>query len=434
MDVFINDLIYILSFKDTVLNIVLLGTVVLGAVSGLVGVFTMLNQKSLLTDAVAHSVLPGICMGFILSGTKNIFYLIPGALVSGFLAVFLVDWIVLKSKIKSDTAIAVVLSTMFALGVLILNGIQNSHNANQAGLSDFLFGKASTMMQNDVYVYLFLSFFVLLFILFTYKSLKVYLFDASFALSIGVSETKIRIILSSFIVLITAIGVQTVGVVLIAALLISPSVSGLLWSNRFNKALLFSAIFGAVAAFVGVVLSYLFPKMPTGPSVVLVLAFLAFISLLFSPKKGILVHNKLQRKNKTTILKDNLLKLIYKLNEKENDFNQWHSIHRLKVQEQFTWKQLSNGLRLLKNKKMLLKSHKGYKLSKKGLVEAQRIVRLHRLWELYLQEYMNLKDDHVHDSAESIEHLIDADLEKELLKILNQPQSDPHHKKIPYQN
>ena len=152
---YLQDFIYFFSFKDTSLNIVIFGTLFLGIASGLVGVLTVLSHRALIVDAISHSILPGVCLGFIFSGTKNPVYLIIGGLLSGFLSVLAINYISQKSKIKTDSAIAIVLSVFFSFGVLLLNFIQNSDNHNQTGLSDFLFGKASALLSKDVLVYLY---------------------------------------------------------------------------------------------------------------------------------------------------------------------------------------------------------------------------------------------------------------------------------------
>jgi manganese/zinc/iron transport system permease protein len=287
---YLKDLMYFFSFIDISLNIVILGTIILGVVSGLVGVLTVLSHRALIVDAISHSILPGVCIGFVLSGTKNPLYLIIGGLFSGFLSVLAVNFISQKSKIKTDSAIAIVLSTFFSLGVLILNFIQNSDNHNQTGLSDFLFGKANALISYDIKVFLILLIFILLVIWISFKSLKIYLFDSIFASSIGLPIFILQSVLTISIILITAIGVQTVGVVLMSALLVSPATSALLWQKKLHIVLLWAAIFSAISALLGVVISYIFPFFPTGPSIVIILSLITFFSVIFSP------HSKFKRK------------------------------------------------------------------------------------------------------------------------------------------
>ena len=282
---YLQDFIYFFSFKDTSLNIVIFGTLFLGIASGLVGVLTVLSHRALIVDAISHSILPGVCLGFIFSGTKNPVYLIIGGLLSGFLSVLAINYISQKSKIKTDSAIAIVLSVFFSFGVLLLNFIQNSDNHNQTGLSDFLFGKASALLSKDVLVYLYVLLIVLSIIGLTFRSLKIYLFDKTFSSTIGLPINFLQSILTFCIILITAIGVQTVGVVLMSALLVSPATSALLWQNKLQLVLLWAAIFSSISTLLGVVISFIFPFFPTGPSIVIVLSVIAFLSIILSKKK-----------------------------------------------------------------------------------------------------------------------------------------------------
>ncbi len=281
----LQDILYFFSFRDSSLNIVILGTFFLGIAAGLVGVFTVLSHRALIVDAISHSILPGVCIGFILSGTKNPMYLIIGGSISGFLSVLAINFITHKSKIKNDSAIAIVLSTFFSLGILCLNFIQNSNNPNQSGLSDFLFGKASALVSSDVYVFLSILICVIALFFISYRSLKVYLFDKIFAKTMGLSTYILQSILTFSIILISAIGVQTVGVVLMSALLVSPATSALLLQKKIHKVLLWSSIFSAISALLGVLISFIFPRFSTGPSIVIVLSLITFFTVIYSSKK-----------------------------------------------------------------------------------------------------------------------------------------------------
>lgn len=280
----IEDVLYFFSFSDTYLNTVILGTLFLGISAGIIGVFTVLSHRALIVDAISHSILPGVCIGFILSGTKNPIYLVVGGSVSGFISVLAVNFITHKSKIKTDSAIAIVLSTFFSLGVLLLNFIQNSHNHNQTGLSDFLFGKASALVTKDVYMFLIVLIFIITIILISYRSLKVYLFDKIFTKTIGLSTYLLQSILTFCIILISAIGIQTVGVVLMSALLVSPATSALLLQKSLYKVLILASVFSAISALIGVMISYVFPWISTGPSIIIVMSLNTFLSVLFSSK------------------------------------------------------------------------------------------------------------------------------------------------------
>ena len=270
---------------DLSIWIVFIGTALIGISAALVGTFTFLQKKSLIGDAISHSILPGIVLAYMISGERNTLNLMLGAFVAGWLATQQISWLQRKTKLKSDTIVAATLSIFFAVGLALLSYIQGRPDDGQAGLSDFLFGKASALLSKDVLVYLYVLLIVLSIIGLTFRSLKIYLFDKTFASTIGLPINFLQSILTFCIILITAIGVQTVGVVLMSALLVSPATSALLWQNKLQLVLLWAAIFSSISTLLGVVISFIFPFFPTGPSIVIVLSVIAFLSIILSKKK-----------------------------------------------------------------------------------------------------------------------------------------------------
>ena len=430
---FWNDFIYFFSFQDTNITNVVLGTLLLGFTCGIVGVLVVLNKKTLIVDAVSHSILPGICIGFMLSGVKNPIYLISGGMTTGALSVFLVDWVSKVSRIKKDAAIATILSILFSLGVILLNIIQHSENSNQSGLSDFLFGKAATIIRSDLYVFGTMCVIVLVIIPLFYQHFKIALFDNGFAKTIGLNEKLIQSLISGLIVISTAIGIQTVGIVLMSALIITPGSSAFFWTNNFKKSIIISGVFASISSVLGVFISYLSPNMPTGPWIIVMLSTIAVLSSFLS-KKGILIKRIKSIKNSRKMVSDNVLKIFYKLGEKENKINGKRSINDIKNFHPIATNELKKGLRILKIKGLILKNGLTWSLSEKGILEAKRIIRIHRLWELYMERFMQIQSDHVHESAESIEHIMTPKLEAELLKLMGKPEKDPHQQIIPYED
>lgn len=430
---FWDDFIYFFSFQDGNITNVLLGTLMLGFTCGIVGVLVVLNKKALIVDAVSHSILPGICIGFMLSGVKNPIYLIAGGMAAGALAVFLVDWLSKSSRIKKDAAIAITLSILFSVGVILLNLIQHSGNSNQSGLSDFLFGKAATIVRSDLYVFGAMSAIVLAIIPIFYQHFKIALFDGGFAKTIGLSEKLIQTLISGLIIISTAIGIQTVGIILMSALIITPASSAFFWTNNFKKSIILSGTFAAVSSVLGVFISYLSPDMPTGPWIIVVLSTIAILSAFFS-KKGLITKKIKAIKNGRKMISDNVLKVLYKLGEKQNQIDKGRSVREIQNFRSIASTELSQGLRILKSNGFVIEAGAIWTLTEKGITEAKRIIRIHRLWELYMQKFMQIQSDHVHESAESIEHIMTPELEAELLKTMGKPTNDPHQQKIPYED
>ena len=150
-------LIEFFMLTDPNVRYVVLGTMLLTGSAAMVGAFALLKKKVLVGDAVAHATLPGVCLAFLLTGTKHPLYLVLGAFIAGWLALLLMDQLTRRSKLKEDTAMALVLSVAFGLGLLLLTAIQHTGNAAQVGLQNFLLGKAATLVSDDLKVLVLLS-------------------------------------------------------------------------------------------------------------------------------------------------------------------------------------------------------------------------------------------------------------------------------------
>ena len=315
-----NSLLDFFSFADPNIRFVVIGSVLLTASSAIVGTFTFLHKKSLVGDAIAHAVLPGICLGFILSGTKNPAYLIAGAFITGWISLIGVEYITRHTRIKEDTAIGLVLSVFFGIGILMLTVIQKSGNAAQSGLDHFLFGKAAALVGQDLFVFGTVAVLLLIAVFLLFKEFALLAFDKDYAKAIGLPVRGIELTLTSLIVLAVVIGIQAVGVVLMAAILITPAAAARFWTNKINIMILLASIFGAFSGLSGAYISYIAPAMPTGPWIVIVISTVAFISFFFAPKRGVINRLLRQRNIRRTINDENVLKTLYQLGEENRNF------------------------------------------------------------------------------------------------------------------
>jgi manganese/zinc/iron transport system permease protein len=423
-----------LSFQDPTVRLVVAGTVLLSISAAVVGCFAYLRKRALVGDALAHSLLPGVAMAFLFSGQKDPWLLLLGAMVSGWLALGAMELIQQHTKLASETAIALVLSVFFGFGVLMLTYLQHHGGGDQAGLDQFLFGNAASMRSSDLYAYGLVGIVLLVIIGAFYKELKLYCFDPDHAQAIGLPTRVLRYMLNTMTVLATAIGIQSVGVVLMAALLITPAATARFWSYRLRTMLFLAALGGAVAGLGGSFASYLAPAMPTGPWIVMVLSFLALVSIFLAPRVGIFARMWRQRQNRRKIIRENLLKAFYHGLENREADQAWLSRPEWQEQRHLPEWEWQIGFRQLRRHRWILRRSGHYRLTERGLAEARRVVRLHRLWELYLSRYLALGKDHLHPGAESIEHLITPEVEKELLRELDYPEQDPHRSPIPYKS
>ncbi len=429
-----SELLQFLSFEDPNTRYVVTGTVLLAISSAIVGSFTFLKKKALVGDAVAHSVLPGVCLAFMLSGNKNPVYLVVGAFITGWLSLVIIDQIVARSRIKEDTAIGLILSTFFGLGIMLLTKIQHTGNAAQSGLDSFLFGKAAALVGTDVIVFSTISIILLVVVFIFFKELTLIAFDEDFAKSIGFPVRRLELVLTTLTVMAVVIGIQAVGVVLMAAMLITPAAAARFWTDQLRVMLLLAAIFGAFAGVFGAFVSYTAPAMPTGPWIVMIISIIAMFSFFFAPRKGILYKMVKQRRIQKKIRDENILKMFYQLGEADGDYFSSRTSEALSERRELASGQLASGLSRLKRHGYLKSDQEGWQLTIEGKNKGQRTIKLHRLWELYLTQYLRIAPDHVHDDAETIEHIITPELEAKLEKLLEYPDVDPHMSKIPYES
>ncbi len=419
------------SFADVNVRYVTLGSVLLGMSSALVGVFAFLRKKSLVGDVVAHSVLAGVCLAFMISGTKHPLALTLGASITGWLSLYCVDLVKNYTPIKEDTAIGLVLSVFFGIGILLLTTIQHSGNAAQAGLDNFIFGKAAALVGTDVYFFALIATVLMLSVAFFFKEFTLISFDPNFAKVIGFPVRKLELLLTTLTVLAVVTGIQAVGVVLMAAMLITPAATARFWTDNLKIMLFLAMGIGALASISGAFVSFAKPNMPTGPWIVLIASFLALSSFLLAPRKGILAKIFLQMRNKRQFADENVLKSLYQLGENGKDFLCERTITEILGRREFEPKTLKASLGRLCKQGYLKKTTEGWHFTTEGFEKGKRITKLHRLWELYLTEILRLAPDHVHDDAETMEHIITPELEKRLEERLKFPKVDPHNTEIP---
>lgn len=251
-------------------------------------------------DALSHAALPGVCIAFMLTGSKSIFLFLIGAAIAGIIATFGIGYITRVTRIKQDSALAIVLTVFFGLGIVLLTRIQHSGNGNQSGLDKFLFGQAASMVFTDVIIMAVISVLLVGLCILLFKEFKLLSFDPGFARGIGYPVVLLEQLLMFLIVVAVVVGIQAVGVVLMAALLITPAVSARYWTEKLGIMVILSGLFGAMSGFAGTLFSALGNNLPTGPLSVLSATALFIISVIFAPRRGLLSkmlqHHSVRRK------------------------------------------------------------------------------------------------------------------------------------------
>lgn len=410
---------------------VLVGASLLGIAGGVVGSFALLRRQSLLGDALAHAALPGVCLAFLFTGSKSPLTLLSGAMVAGLLGALLILAVARASRIKEDAAIGIVLSVFFGLGIVLLTHIQKLPLGNQSGLDKFLFGQAATLLPRDIVRMGLLVALVLATTMLFYKELKLLTFDRDFGTSVGLPMRRLEILLTVLLVVVVVVGLETVGVVLMVATLVTPAAAARQWTDRLGLMLLLAGTIGGVSGAVGALLSASFEKLPTGPVIVLLSSAVLLLSLLFAPRRGLLHALLRDRQVASRIRRENLLKDLYAFGEHRRALGSWVSWAHLMGARGQTAGEVGRLARRLERAGLIERQEPGLKLTPEGISEAESVVRRHRLWEVYLSRRLELPSDHVHRDAEVMEHaLTDRDV-AELEELLGRPTVDPHGSPIP---
>ena len=241
-------------------------------------------------DAICRAVLPGVSISFML----GISYFC-GAVVFGLLTAFGIGFITQNSRIKNDTSIGIVFSAFFAVGIILIGKANTSTD-----LTSILFGNVLAVRDSDMWITLGVGIFVLLMIVLFFKEFLVSTFDPTLAASFGLSNKLIHYGLMVLLTLVTVASLQTVGIILVVAMLITPAATAYLLTNRLSHMIIISSILGAVSAVIGLYISFIY-NWPSGAAIVLVTTAFFVIALLFSPKHGIVWRALKVRKNKTAV-------------------------------------------------------------------------------------------------------------------------------------
>lgn len=362
-------------FSDYTLRIVALGSALLGAISGAIGSYAVLRKQGLIGDAVSHAALPGIGIAFLIIGSKNIEWLLFGAFVSGWIAIYMVNVITNYSRVKYDSALGTILSVFFGLGLVILTYIQKMPDSNQAGLEGFLFGQASTLLKRDVVVMGIVGGLIILIVFLLWKELKLLAFDPEFCQVSGFSVGKLDLILITLIVVAIVIGLQTVGVVLMSAMIIAPAVAARQWTDKLSVMVVLASIFGAISGLIGTVISSSTKNLPTGPIIVVIISAISLISLFIAPSRGIIWKKLRDGNNKKRLNRNIILNNLYNLNAEDNKY-QGHIVEDLPISKNefsFPIKTIKNELGRLELLGLVEEKDNSWHITEKGINEIEEL-------------------------------------------------------------
>ncbi len=413
-----EELLRLLTLSDYNTRVVVLGTTALGTACGVIGSFMLLRKRSLMADAVSHATLPGIGLAFMFMVTmggsgKWLPGLLLGALLSGLLGMGAVLLIRSYTRVKEDAALGIVLSVFFGLGVAILGLIQKMSSGSAAGLESFIYGKTASMLASDAMLIGGVAALALVLCAALLKEFTLLCFDQDFAASQGWPVHALDVLLMTLVVLVTVIGLQAVGLILVIALLIIPPASARFWTEKLVPMTALAALFGALGGALGAGASALVPKLPAGAIIVVTHSLFFAISLVFGASRGVLVRFLNQWRLNRKVGRQHILRALYELHESEE--GKPITFERLLGRRSWSGARLKNLLRTARRQGLLSDE---LSLSPEGMEAARRVVRNHRLWEIYLITHADIAPSHVDRDADSVEHVLDEETIAELETLL----------------
>ncbi|MEM7387964.1 MAG: iron chelate uptake ABC transporter family permease subunit [Verrucomicrobiota bacterium] len=410
---------------------VLISCVLLGISFGLLGCFIVVRKMALVGDTLSHAVLPGVAAGYLWGMSKNPAAILIGATLAGLLGTAVGSWIKQTTKLKQDAAMGMVLASFFAVGLCLISMIQRLPTGNKAGLKSVFFGKVAAMGPQDLMLMSAVCLISLLIILLLYRPFLASSFDPVFARSIGYPVRVLHHLLMFLLAMATVVALQAVGAVMVSAMLITPAATAYLLTKSLHRMLWLASGFGVLSGLIGVFVSFLDSRLPTGPCMALCAGLFFVLAFLFSPEHGIIHRRFLHLSQTRRIQRENTLKAIYRILERSEFQQEGIALDALAVAGRATVEDTRHQVkRLVQARLATMDADKVY-FTPSGKLLASKIVRNHRLWELYLTETADYQADHVHDDAEKIEHLLGEETVRRLEKELNYPSRDPHGKPIP---
>jgi len=368
--------------------VVVAGTAALGLAGGTVGTFLLLRRRALVSDALSHATLPGIAVAFLVGAAlglpeRSLPLLLAGAVASGVVGLLTVQALSRFTRLTEDSAIGAVLSVFFGLGVVLLSVIQNLELGGQAGLKTFILGQTAAMAQGEAIAIGLLAAGAALAVALLFKELRVLAFDPGFAAVQGWPVGALDLVLMGLATLVTVIGLQTVGLILVVALLIIPPAAARFWTDRLPALTLIAAVIGALSGWLGATLSALLPKLPAGAVIVLVAGGFFLLSFLFAPARGLVAAALRQGRLRLTFAERRALTDLLDGRPVEGSVALW--------------------LRL-----------RGYTrdgaLTPAGQAAARAAARDRRLWERFLADYPALLPAHANWGVDPIDSVLPGDM------------------------
>jgi len=375
---------------------------------GLIGCFLVVKGTSLLGDALSHSVLPGIVIGFLISGSLHSPWILIGASAFGLLAAALVQSVHSHSRVKEDASLGIVFTTLFAIGVVLINIYSQQADLDPGCV---LYGNLEHFIvdHDAIWPMVYILAGVVVLLLLFYRHLLVCTFDPALAVSLGLPVALITYSQMAALSLSIVASFEAVGAILAVALLILPGATARMWTDRMPAMLVVATIHGILSSIIGYWLSHPAILNSSAAGAICVAGFGLFIlSWLLAPRQGLVMREFHRRQLNASVAVENLVKTIEELS---TGMPPALSEAKLISEMKLSPRRLQRAKKRAIAMNWIAQNGGQLFLTDAGQAHGRHLTHAHQLWELYLLEQLGVAPDHVHDAAEWIEHhLSDTDL------------------------
>lgn len=401
----------------------LIASTMVGLTCGALGAFIVLRNMSMIGDALSHAILPGVVIAFVFFGYNTLGFFF-GSVAAGLLSALIITWIQQNVKTKNDAAIGIVFTAMFSIGVIGISSI--SRTGVHLDLKDFLFGNVLGVSNEDLVMTGVVMMMVILSIIIFYRYLFASTFQPTIASTMGIPVKLMHYYLMLLLSFSVVAAMQTVGVILVVAMLITPASTALLLTDRLPRVLVMASIIGFLCSITGLMISIIY-EMPPGPAIAVTATAIYLLVALGSPKHGFIAKWIRSQKQHRKIILEDILKEVFK-----KSFASPSDGNTIGEKLSIPAGRLKRMTKLLIRQKLIKPVNDGtLVLTETGRAQANSLIRAHRLWESYLVKEMGMDAAQIHPEAERYEHLLTSDQVDEVDKRLGYPALDPHGAPIP---
>ncbi len=415
--------LFIAPLTETYFQKALIGGSIVAIVAGVVGCLVVLRRMAFLGDALSHAMIAGVAGGYLVM--KLLFGaeahapgMLLGSLLAAIATVALISFVSRISRVKEDTAIGIMYTGIFALGVVAVSIFRHYIHID---LMHFIMGDILGVADTDLWVSAFVAAIVLTILIFFFRHFQLATFDPVMAASIGLPVLLIDYVLTTCVSLVVVSAVSMVGVILVVGLLITPAATAYLLSDRLDRMMSLAAVFGVTSVIGGLYLCVWLDS--AGGGAIMLFCTLQFLVVLtVAPKYGLLARwLRLRNLIPQQVIEDILTTIL-----------RHGKTTPLSVIQQYvqSGKGINKALQRMSQDGLIIATAGGYDLSPEGEKEANKVLRAHRLWEAYL-ETIGTPEEKLHPTAHKLEHISDNNTVDYLDEKLGNPVQDRHGKLIP---